>query len=238
VKFFLFFFFFKKVWWPDATFFYFISFTFIHTIHSHILTSMNIPRGSSPLKLWNCEIALQKIYIYLIIFFFYKTMKSLGEECFCWWGRVETFEALPEKEEKEPCQDTKYCNFVYIQTQIWKEYLRTPILIKKNRISSYIRKFRRDRLQSHIWQTASSYATKYLPISSKIWKPFLIYDFAPKPLWITLYRRKIFLSFLSVHAHFPILGNWAPPLFTSAGSASTCYTRKEFISPWTFLTLF
>jgi hypothetical protein len=30
-----------KVWWPDATLFYFISF-FFHTIHSHILTSMNI----------------------------------------------------------------------------------------------------------------------------------------------------------------------------------------------------
>ncbi len=30
------------------SFFYFFSFSFIHTIHSHILTSMNIRRGSSP----------------------------------------------------------------------------------------------------------------------------------------------------------------------------------------------
>jgi hypothetical protein len=37
-----------KVWWPDATLFYFISFSFIHTIHSHILTFMNIRRGSPP----------------------------------------------------------------------------------------------------------------------------------------------------------------------------------------------
>jgi hypothetical protein len=38
---------FLKVWWPDATLFYFISF-FFHTLHSHILTSLNIRRGSSP----------------------------------------------------------------------------------------------------------------------------------------------------------------------------------------------
>jgi hypothetical protein len=31
----------------NATLFHFISFSFIHTIHSHILTSMNIRRGSS-----------------------------------------------------------------------------------------------------------------------------------------------------------------------------------------------
>jgi hypothetical protein len=48
--FFFFFFFFLKIWWPDATLFYFISFSFIHTIHSHILTSINIRRGSSPLE--------------------------------------------------------------------------------------------------------------------------------------------------------------------------------------------
>jgi hypothetical protein len=39
---------FLKIWWPDATLFYFISFSFIHTIHSHILTFMTIRRGSSP----------------------------------------------------------------------------------------------------------------------------------------------------------------------------------------------
>ncbi len=34
--------------------------------------------------------------------------------------------------------------------------------------------------------------------SSYIRKPFLIYDFATAPLWISLYMRKIFFSFLSV----------------------------------------
>jgi hypothetical protein len=65
--------------------------------------------------------------------------------------------------------------------------------------SSYIRKFRRDRLQSHIWLTASSHMVKYLRISSYIRKLFLIYDFATVPIWISLHMMKILLSFLSVH---------------------------------------
>ena len=45
-----------KVWWPDATLFYFISFSFIHTLHSYILTFMNIRRGSSPfLHRWTAQ---------------------------------------------------------------------------------------------------------------------------------------------------------------------------------------
>ncbi len=45
---------------------------------------------------------------------------------------------------------------------IWK----APALIKKKiKFSSYIRKFRVEQLQSHIWLTASSYMGKYLRIS-------------------------------------------------------------------------
>jgi hypothetical protein len=57
-----------------------------------------------------------------------------------------------------------------------------------------------EQLQSHIWLTASSYMGKYLRISSYIYirKPFLIYDFATAPLWISLCMRKIGFSFLSV----------------------------------------
>ncbi len=36
--------------------------------------------------------------------------------------------------------------------------------------------------------------TKYFRISSYIRKPFLIYDFATAPFWISLYIRKIFFS--------------------------------------------
>jgi hypothetical protein len=42
------------------------------------------------------------------------------------------------------------------------------------------------------------YMGKYLRISSYIRKPFPIYDFATAPLWISLYMRKIWFTFLSV----------------------------------------
>ncbi len=78
--------------------------------------------------------------------------------------------------------------------------LHPSTLIKKNiKFFSYIRKFRMEQLQSHIWLTASSYMGKYLLISSYIRKPFLIYDFATAPLWISIYMRKILFSFLSVY---------------------------------------
>ncbi len=44
-----------------------------------------------------------------------------------------------------------------------------------------------EQLQCHKWLTASSYMGKYLRIFSYVWKPFLIYDFATAPLWISLY---------------------------------------------------
>ncbi len=44
----------------------------------------------------------------------------------------------------------------------------------------------------HLWW-------KYLCISSDIRKPFLIYYFAPDPIWISKYMRKILFSFLSVY---------------------------------------
>ncbi len=79
---------------------------------------------------------------------------------------------------------------------------RTYTLIKKKiKFSLYIRKSRVVQLLSHIWPTASSYTGKYLRISSYIRKPFLIYDFATAPLWISLYMRKILLNFLSVYTH-------------------------------------
>ncbi len=60
------------------------------------------------------------------------------------------------------------------------------------------KEFRRDRVQIHIWPTASSYITKYLRFSSYIRKPYLIYDFAPDPICISLSMRKVVFSFLSV----------------------------------------
>ncbi len=69
------------------------------------------------------------------------------------------------------------------------------LIKKKIKFSSYMRKFRMEQLQSHIWLTASSYMGKYFRISSNIRKPFLICDFATAPLWISLYMRKILFYF-------------------------------------------
>ncbi len=67
--------------------------------------------------------------------------------------------------------DFQPINFIRVTTCIY------PTLIKKKiKFSSYIRKFRVEQLQSHIWLTASSYIGKYMRISSYIRKPFLIYD--------------------------------------------------------------
>ncbi len=68
------------------------------------------------------------------------------------------------------------------------------------------KEIQRDRVQSHIWLfTASSYMMKYLRILSYFMKPFLIYDFAPDPIRISLYMSKILFSFLSVHTPPPPL---------------------------------
>ncbi len=76
-------------------------------------------------------------------------------------------------------------------------YVAITTLIKKNQIF-LITQFRMEQLQSHIWRTASLNMVKYLRISSYIRKPFLIYDLATAPFWISLYTRKMLFSFLSV----------------------------------------
>ncbi len=85
--------------------------------------------------------------------------------------------------------------FCKSSSQNYHNFWGATLIKKKIKFSSYIRKFRRDRLQSRIWQTASSYIVKNLRISSYVRKPFHIYDFATDPIWISLYMWKIFLSF-------------------------------------------
>jgi hypothetical protein len=60
-----------------------------------------------------------------------------------------------------------------------------------------------ERLQSHIWLTASSYMVKYLRLSSYIRKPFLIYDFATAPFCISLYMRKFFFYLCTLSNNSP-----------------------------------
>jgi hypothetical protein len=63
----------------------------------------------------------------------------------------------------------------------FKRLSQDTLIKKKIKFSSYIRKFRMEKLQSHICLTASSNMRTYLAISSYIRKPFLIYDFATAP---------------------------------------------------------
>ncbi len=69
---------------------------------------------------------------------------------------------------------------------------------KENESFQIFKEIQRDRVQSHIWLTASSYMVKNWSISSYIRKPFLIDDFAPDPIWISFNMRKILFAFLSV----------------------------------------
>ncbi len=84
---------------------------------------------------------------------------------------------------------------VRIKSKAFNSHFVCTLIKKKIKFSAYLRKFSRDRWQSHISLTASSYMVKYLHISSYIRKSFLIYDFATDPIWISLYKRKIYFYF-------------------------------------------
>ncbi len=71
----------------------------------------------------------------------------------------------------------------------WKKKIKFFLIYKE---------IKRDRGSYNIRPKASSYMGKYLRISSYIRKPFLIYDFAPDPILISIYVRKFCFLFLSV----------------------------------------
>ncbi len=122
----------------------------------------------------------------------------------------------------------KYCNFKH-KVCIYKEYHTDK---KENQIFLiYIVKFRVEQLQSHIWLTASSYMGKYFRLPLYIRKPFLIYDFATAPLWISLYMRKVLLSFLSVHSVCPLVGIGTLPIPLSPASVPLPPEPKGLHSP-------
>ncbi len=103
------------------------------------------------------------------------------------------------------------------------------LMKKKIKFSSYIRKFRMEQLQSHIWLTASSYMVKYLRISSYIRKPFFMYDLATAPFWISLYMRKIWFSFLSVRC---ICTHWIALAQKSASNRLSQFTGFYLRDTW------
>ena len=79
----------------------------------------------------------------------------------------------------------------------------STLIKKKIKLSSYIRKFRMEQLQSHIQLTASSYMVKYLRMSSYIRTPFLVYDFATacSTLNFLIYEENLIFFLISVWLH-------------------------------------
>ncbi len=69
----------------------------------------------------------------------------------------------------------------------------TAMIEKKTKFFSYVRKFRWDRFQSHIWRRAS----KYIWGNAQTIQPYMRrpLDFATDPFWISIHMRKIWFSF-------------------------------------------
>ncbi len=105
-------------------------------------------------------------------------------------------------------------------------YGNTALKKKKIKFSSYRRKFRMKHLQSHIWITASSYMVKYLHISPYIRKPFLTYDLATAPFWISLYMRKIWFSILFIHVFSWLYSRDTVPLIFHSLTFGRSLVRK------------
>ncbi len=76
-------------------------------------------------------------------------------------------------------------SFVCVLSSLFKTFLWPMSSYtdkKENKIFLIYKKIQRDREQSHICLTTSSYMVKYLRISSHIRKPFRMYDYAPDPI--------------------------------------------------------
>ncbi len=86
-----------------------------------------------------------------------------------------------------------------IATGYRQQLLLTTLIKKKIKFSSYYKEIQSGAVAKSYLTNGRHIYRKYLPISSYIRKPFLIDDCATAPLWISLYMRKIWFSFLSVY---------------------------------------
>jgi hypothetical protein len=83
-----------------------------------------------------------------------------------------------------------------LSPRIWKVWLRSWYTDKKeNQIFLIYKEILNGAVANLYMTNALPRYGEYLRISSYIRKPFLIYDFATAPLWISLYMRKIGFSF-------------------------------------------
>jgi len=90
---------------------------------------------------------------------------------------------------------------------------------KEDQIFVYIRKFRMEQLQSH-----TVYEEEYMRKCTNIWsymrRPLVIYNFATDPFWISLYLRKIWVSFFQC--------NW----LQTAGSLINTNRNEELLNEY------
>ncbi len=84
-----------------------------------------------------------------------------------------------------------YCIHIYNVCKV------DTVIKKKTKFSTYIRKSRREQLQSHIWLTAYSYMTKYCAFPRTIGSlsSYMTLQSRTAPIWISLYLREILFSF-------------------------------------------
>ncbi len=102
-----------------------------------------------------------------------------------------------------------WCFFIHLNILCLFSVWNSPLTMhthtdkKENKISlSYIRKFRWNRVQSHIWRRASYYMMKCANISPYMRRPLVIYDFTPNPSEFPYLWRKILFSFYQcTHTH-------------------------------------
>ncbi len=89
---------------------------------------------------------------------------------------------------------------VAILVKVVQGVLLCTLIKNKIKFSSYIRKFRMEQLQSHLWGRASEYMRKCAYIL-----PYLRRQLdATAPFWISLYMRNFF--FISVRVHYSTYG--------------------------------
>jgi hypothetical protein len=102
----------------------------------------------------------------------------------------------------------KYLHEKLLQLEIsktWNTKVKVTLFKKKRKFSSYIKEFRRDRVESHIWWRKNfliyEEKRKYLTITITV--SHLLYDFAPDPFWIPYIWWKLsFLFYQCIIKHF------------------------------------
>ncbi len=118
------------------------------------------------------------------------------------------------------------CTCIYREVRLKQVLLIDVWTLKKklNKISSYIRKFIREELQSHIWLTPPHIWLINICAFPHI---FLLYDFATAPIWISYYvyeENFIFFFISAVQVHYSLI-----PKYRNGGHNNSLSSWKAAI---------